>query len=620
MTSRNDEEKYLDKTVASFPGLTKSFTYSDIIDLVGTGDGKLSLGMTEKEAVLKVNNTDLKIIADTMRFLLNIVEKPRMFIRSVEDKVSIDKAKCINYHAIAKLSRDSNDWYMRTLVSVKPKQIYAEVTEDTLDIYENRFAVTLFDWVYRILYAEYNSCLAKIKNAGEAVALEVISNLYTGYNPNWGFADICSGNPVRSDSNYIHELKANLDSLKKLMTKMAIIRSSELYQALRKKKRITGNVQKTNILMFDQNYNKAYKLWLYLHVNHFDDVLQLDEERISPDTLSKEYKLYCFLSLCSCLNKMGVECTYSPTYIFDKQNGLTTTGEAALFTYKGNELELTIDADYFKLYYRIKIDGHQRSPYQKKNQRIISDKDKEIVDEFWFCPRYDNLEELSPNDLLKYTSGLYGQLAEIDIAEKVSGCYALLSVNLDEWADKHIDERLCRRLINPGDNLSDEESEENRKAWSDFRTGIALVSAYPFRSESGLNMICKILYNHLMKPMLKSALDSCPMCGNRLTSDRDEHICHTCNIRISQTFCSDCVIDKASPIYWIKFKDDKILSNTEVMESCGTKPLFKIDTISKYMPICSLTSFDLEADQHGSNGTEYKFKTICPRCGIKLGK
>ncbi len=110
----------------------------------------------------------------------------------------------------------------------------------------------------------------------------------------------------------------------------------------------------------------------------------------------------------------------------------------------------------------------------------------------------------------------------------------------------------------------------------------------------------------------------CPICCGKISSKGIDHICSKCNIRMSHTFCKSCDPEKLQPFFWIKFKDDAILENAEVMENCETTPLYKIDIISKIMPICSLTSFDIDSVRINGQ-TRYKFKTICPRCGIKLG-
>lgn len=133
-------------------------------------------------------------------------------------------------------------------------------------------------------------------------------------------------------------------------------------------------------------------------------------------------------------------------------------------------------------------------------------------------------------------------------------------------------------------------------------------------------MVCKILYAHLLKPKLKTTgMEECPVCGGKLSSKGIDHICNKCNIRISYTFCKSCDQEKQKPFFWIKFRDDAILENEEVMENCETTPLYKIDIISKIMPICSLTSFDIDSNRINSHKAVYKFRTICPRCGIKLG-
>ena len=619
MSSRNDEEKYLTKVVATFPDLQGSFNYSDVIRMIGNGKNQLSLEMHEKEAVKHIDNSDIKEINDAIPFLLRIIEKPRMFIRPIEERVPIDQAKRINYHAVSKLSRDSSDWYSRTLVSVKPKMIYAEMSEDTLDIYENRFIVTLLDIVYRIVYYEYLDCLSKIKNAGDALAFDFVSTLYTGYKPGWSFSDVCAGNTIKTDEGYRYSLKQHKEKLEALMRRLTIIRNSELYKTLRNKKRLSGSVQRTNILMFDQNYNRAYKLWLYLHENHYDDFLVIKEEQIPQGELENAYYLYSFLCVCTCLNKMGAVCIESPSLNFGNQ-GLKSDG-IMLFQYSGNVLELELKENCFIFRYRVPkvIDNHELS-FQKVH-RIISDKDKEDVDEFWFCPKYDNLENLSQMELADYTERLFDSLTRKGPKDTFNSRYALLSVNIDNWGSKDLEESLCRRIFNTGDNFSNSESPEKLELWSDSKTGIAIVSSYPFRASSGLNSISKILYKHLIKPKLSlDNMSFCPICDNKLSVSGIDAICYHCNIRISYTYCRSCDPSKQKPFYWIKYKDDSILENHDVMENCETSPLYKIDTVSKFMPICALTSFDVSVNKAGSSKPVYKFKTICPRCGIKLGE
>ena len=615
MSSRNDEEKYLDRTVAAFDGFKNAFTYSDVLRFLRD---RLSLEMGEKEAVERIDDSDMREINDTLPFLLRIAEKPRMFIKSIEEKVPIDQAKRINYNAIAKLSRDSNDWHSRTLISVKPKLIHAEVTEDTLDIYENRFFVTLIDLVYKVVYREYNDCLTKIKNAGTTLALETISKLYTGFKQDWSFNDVCYGNNIKTDSGYRYQLEQHKEQLESTLRRLAIIKSSELYTDLRTKKRITGTVQRTNILMFDHNYHRAYKLWLYLRENHCEEFLIVEDELIEQSVLEKEYRLYCFLALCVCLEKIGAKCTQSAKYTFGP-DGLAADG-VTKFDYCGNSIEMELDVDGFKLRYHIPNKISQKELAFQKVRHIISDNERETIDEFWFRPCYDNLEQLNQADLNDYLTRLFDSLAP-GPDDCFSGRYAMISVNLDTWGEKGLSEDLCRRLFNSGDNLPEDEPPENKERWSDFKTGIALVSAYPFRGPSGLNKICKILYNHLLKPKLHAGkMETCPVCDGRLTPNGVDYICHQCNIKISHTYCKSCDPNKTKPFFWIKYKDDAILEEEGVMSSCESNPLYKMDTISQIMPKCTLTSFDVGAERKSSGNTIYKFKTICPRCGIRLGE
>jgi uncharacterized protein (UPF0303 family) len=67
------------------------------------------------------------------------------------------------------------------------------------------------------------------------------------------------------------------------------LKRSDFYRTLRKKRKVVDPIQKTNILMFEFNYNQAYKLWKYLNEQHKEDKLNLEIE--IPESL---IALRCF--------------------------------------------------------------------------------------------------------------------------------------------------------------------------------------------------------------------------------------------------------------------------------------------------------------------------------------
>ncbi len=142
---RSEEEKFLfnricDDFYVQFP---QGAYLCDLIEAFNCK--KILLQFSEKEGTKVINEECVKEIKKTVPFIQRIVEKPRSFIKSIEEKVPVATAKRISSGAIMHLGRDSNDWYARTFLTVKPKNIISDINEETIELYENKFVKTLID-------------------------------------------------------------------------------------------------------------------------------------------------------------------------------------------------------------------------------------------------------------------------------------------------------------------------------------------------------------------------------------------------------------------------------------------------------------------------------------------
>ena len=212
--------------------------------------------------------------------MLKIVDKPRSFIRSLEEKVPVETAKRINHKAIAKLSQDSNDWYARTLLAVKPKNIVSDINEETIDLYENRFICSLIDRISKLLAQARLFYQDQIKTLDDNSAINVINREYQYNTESFKFYNKISSKLYSNheESDYRKKVDAELDSILRVEKKIVLLKRSDLYRTLHKKRKVVDPIQKTNILMFEYNYNQAYKLWKYLNQNNQDEKLDLDVE------------------------------------------------------------------------------------------------------------------------------------------------------------------------------------------------------------------------------------------------------------------------------------------------------------------------------------------------------
>lgn len=147
--TRKDEERFLKLKIADNPVFNNALTFDEIINLIS--EGSIPLQVSDDDGTKVLDDEQFNEIKRVVPFLLKIIDRPRSFIKSLEEKVPVETAKRINHKAISKLSKDSNDWYARTILSVKPKNIVADINEETIDLYENRFICSLTDRISKLV-------------------------------------------------------------------------------------------------------------------------------------------------------------------------------------------------------------------------------------------------------------------------------------------------------------------------------------------------------------------------------------------------------------------------------------------------------------------------------------
>jgi len=298
--TRKDEEKFLKLRIAENKIFNNVLTFDEIINSISKGE--ISLEVSEEDGTKIIDDSNLSEIKRVIPFLLKIINKPRSFIKSYEEKVAVETAKRINYKAISKLSQDSNDWYCRTLLSVKPKNILSDISEETIDLYENRFICSLIDKISELLSQAHIYYQGQLKMLDDNAAFIAMNKEYNYSTESFRFFNkIVKHSKERDDDiSYRNKVLQELADIKKLENKIVILKKSDFYKELHKKRKVIEPIQKTNILMFEYNYNQAYKLWKYLNQIHQSEKLDLNVE-VPEGELEGYYTLYSLLCIFSAL-------------------------------------------------------------------------------------------------------------------------------------------------------------------------------------------------------------------------------------------------------------------------------------------------------------------------------
>lgn len=593
--TRRDEEKFLKLKIADNTVFSEPLDFNEIINLISKG--KLPLQVSDDDGTEVLNDEQFREIKRVVPFLLKIIDKPRSFIKSLEEKVPVETAKRINHKAISKLSQDSNDWYARTILAVKPKNVIADINEETIDLYENKFICSLTDRISKLVATRRQYYQDALKTIDDNNAIWAMERDYHTTASFQFFNKITKNtNHNQDDASFRDKLVEELKSIDEVEKKIRIIKRSEFYRVLRKKKKVVDPIQKTNILMFEFNYNQAYKLWKYLNQVHEEERLE-DSVEIIEEELNGYYELYCLICIFSALHDIGFKET-TKTKIKYADRTIVLDGE--LFFVKGN--------DELKLWLT-KYEIHLAHNYGTQRNRW---------DEFVFCPDFTNFELLNRSQINEFTENLLNALVVTEKFSPISSKYALVSLNMNRCSEENtLADKVYRRFYGIGSNFSSEESPEKLSKWSDYKTGIAIIT--PVKLRDNFLRIERIINYHLIKNVdLKSSLANCPLCGGKhlVTLGNQNYSCHDCHHNISLTYCNNCDPKKKKPIIWVKYNDDKFLQREDVVRGdfANNKIFDKMSKIEIIMGEKATTSFELAKDK-----TDWKLKTLCPRCGLRLG-
>lgn len=590
--TRKDEQKYLRFKVLENPIFAEELTFAQII--ANIENGRLSLEVSEDDGTKILDDSNIEEIKRVVPFLFKIVDKPRSFIRSLEEKVPVETAKRINHKAIAKLSQDSNDWYARTVLSVKPKTVVSDVNEETIDLYENRFVCALISRISELLSQTRQYYESQIQYFDENSAQREMEYTYSTNSFPFYNTITKKKKDFSDNQSFRKKLEDELETIKKLEKKIKLLKRSDFYRTLRKKRKVVDPIQKTNILMFEFNYNQAYKLWKYLKEQHPEDKLNLELE-IPEEESQAAYSLYGCLCLMATLQDMGFAEIGGGTLRYMAN----TIDFARPFVFERDEdiIELHLCEEGLKC-------------------RLLVDKENSKYDEFVFVSNFVNFEHLSRSTVDELTREILTKYLPTQKFTPISSVYTLVSINLARCSEENtFANKVYRRFYSIGDNFSPEEKINYLSKWCDYKSGIVILT--PKNLKNSFLKLERIINYHILKSKLRNKKpEICPICGKPLRENSpNNYSCHYCHHNISFTYCNDCDPDHKKPILWVKYTDERFLQNETIVRGLSGKNLYyRMEKIETIMGEHATTSFELEYD-----ADRWKLKTVCPHCGIKLG-
>ena len=257
---------------------------TDVMNNINTN--KLDTFMSKTEATFvassdvketKIDYSWLNVLEDSLPNIDKIVRNPRRFIVQEEDVVIVEKTKRISQETIKHLSQHSeNIQDLDENGDIVPKKLLNVHKEDTSDLYENRFIYTLATRLENFINRQLEDLeLTSKKEINKEVSYKAVTNL--------------DGRKIKIDLKMEEQDEIDLtedgsDYKNRILACYEVIRgfrTTEMIKELVGCSLVRNPIRKTNLILREPNFQKAFVLWQYLDNFEFKDPKVVNYEKIT---------------------------------------------------------------------------------------------------------------------------------------------------------------------------------------------------------------------------------------------------------------------------------------------------------------------------------------------------
>ena len=261
-----------------------------LFEMIQAGDNTLR----QKNRVLHkvVDERWLTIVEEGIESIFNIVDKPRRFIKSTEEVVPVALAKKITADSVRHLSQNTQFIAANAAGEIQPTRILTVATEESYDLYENRFVYHLIQRLFAFVDKRTDvifwstgdetcnvmSMESKVDDAYEEISYKVEMTIKNRQS----FAE--------NDTDHM-ELFKRIDRVRRMSR---TLRQSSFCEIMNGCARVYSPIQRTNLMMKDPDYRKCYQIWQF--IEGYDEVGYTIEEQDSALQFDEEYLLQMYIN------------------------------------------------------------------------------------------------------------------------------------------------------------------------------------------------------------------------------------------------------------------------------------------------------------------------------------
>lgn len=282
---------YLKYTDGISEALEDDRYFQYLFEIVQAGNNTLQ----QKHRILHkvVDEQWLTVVEEGITAIFNIVDKPRRFITTSEEVVPVALAKKITADSVRHLSQNTQFIAANAKGEIQPTKILNVTTEESYDLYENRFVYHLIQRLFAfvdkrtdvIFWAtgdetcDVMSMESTIDDAYEEISYKVEMKIKNRQSL------------VENDTDNMSIFK-RIDRVRRMSR---TLRASSFCDIMNGCARVHSPIQRTNLMMKDPDYRTCYKLWQF--IENYDEVGYSIEEQDSALEFDEEYLLQMYINL-----------------------------------------------------------------------------------------------------------------------------------------------------------------------------------------------------------------------------------------------------------------------------------------------------------------------------------
>ena len=262
-----------------------------LYEMVQAGDNTLQ----QKNRILHkvVDERWLGVVEDSLDSIFNIIDKPRRFVTTSEEVVPVALAKKITADSVRHLSMNTQFIASDEKGDIQPTRILNVTTEESYDLYENRFVYHLIQRLFTFVDKRTDvifwstgdeicntmSMESKVDDAYEEISYKIEMT-------------------IKNRQSFAENDSDNMDVFKRIdrVRRMArTLRSSSFCELMAGCSMVRSPIQRTNLMMKDPDYRKCYQLWQF--IESYDEAGYTIEERDTALEFDEEYLIQMYTNL-----------------------------------------------------------------------------------------------------------------------------------------------------------------------------------------------------------------------------------------------------------------------------------------------------------------------------------